>query len=120
VAIGGSGPGEGNLVSATTATACTLQRRRGYDRVRNLIGTDVTGTLPLGNITGFATSNSNAGIQLGGTGPGEANVIAFNTGYLAYSLAVGALVYAERPITIRGNSIHDNEQLGIRLQRGPR
>jgi len=117
VAIGGSSPGEGNLVSGNNGYGMYLYNGAADTTVfGNLIGTDVTGTLPLPNITGFASSNSNAGIQVGGTGPGEANVIAFNTGYLAYSLPVGALVYAGSDrISIRGNSIHDNEQLGIAL-----
>jgi hypothetical protein len=115
VTIGGSGPGEGNLVSGNNGYGMYLYNGASDTTVfGNLIGTDVTGTLPLPNITGVASSNSNAGLQIGGTGPGEANVIAFNTGYLSYSLPVGVLVYAGSDrIAIRGNSIHDNEGLGI-------
>ena len=115
VTIGGSNPGEGNLVSGNKGYGMYLYNGASATTVfGNLIGTDVTGTLPLGNITGIASSNSNAGIQIGGTGPGEANVIAFNSGYLSYSVPVGVLVYAGSDrITIRGNSIHDNEDLGI-------
>src|SRR5262249_57055615 len=108
VTIGGAGPGEGNLVSGNKGYGMNLYNGASDTTVfGNLIGTDVTGTLPLGNITGVASSNSNAGIQIGGIGPGEANVIAFNTGYLSYSLPVGILVYAGSDrITMRGNSIH--------------
>jgi hypothetical protein len=114
-AIGGTAAGEGNLISANKgygiyayngATDTTI--------LGNLIGTDVSGTLPLGNITGVATGNDDGGVQIGGVEPGEANVIAFNAGYLGYSLPVGVLVYSgSRRVPIRGNSIHDNEQLGI-------
>jgi hypothetical protein len=115
VAIGGSAAGEGNLISANNgygiyayngATDTTI--------LGNLIGTDLTGALPLGNLTGVATSNDDGGVQIGGTAPGEGNVIAFNGGYLGFSLPVGVLVYnGSHRVPIRGNSIHDNEQLGI-------
>jgi hypothetical protein len=113
--IGGSGPGEGNLVSGNNGLGMYLYNFAASTTILgNLVGTDLTGTLPLGNILGIATANIDTGIQIGGTGPGEGNVIAFNTGYLAWALPVGVLVYnGSHRITIRGNSIHDNEQLGI-------
>ena len=125
VAIGGTGPGDGNLISGNNgygiyvfnfATDTTI--------LGNKIGTDVTGTKPLGNLTGVATANecvppgpcSSFGVRIGGTGPGEANIIAFNKGVLSYSLPVGVLVYnTSKQIPIRGNSIHDNEELGLSL-----
>jgi len=118
--IGGAGPGEGNLVSGNHGYGMYLYNGASDTTVYgNLVGTDVTGTLPLPNITGIASSNSNAGIQIGGTDPGQANVVAFNSGYLAYSLPVGTLVYAGSDrITIRGNSYHDNEQLGVSFNGG--
>ena len=110
-----AGPGDGNLVSGNNGIGIYVYNFASDTTILgNRIGTDVTGTLPLGNITGIATSNDSGGLRIGGTGPGEANVIAFNKGYLAYSLPVGALIYnSSKQIPIRGNSFHDNEQLGI-------
>jgi hypothetical protein len=118
--VGGSGPGEGNLISGNATFGIYVYNFATHTTIQgNLIGTDVTGTLPLGNVVGLASANENASFIVGGTGPGEANVIAFNSGYLAYALPVGALIYSgAREVTIRGNSIHDNEQLGISFNSG--
>jgi hypothetical protein len=114
-AIGGTGPGEGNLISGNDEYGLYIYNNADDTTVLgNRIGTDVTGTLPLGNFTGIATANDAGGIRIGGTAPGEANIIAFNQGYTPSSLPVGALIYStSKQIPIRGNSIHDNEQLGI-------
>jgi hypothetical protein len=114
-AIGGSGPGEGNLISGNDGMGVYVYNFATDTTILgNLIGTDVTGTLPLGNKTGVATANDSGGFRIGGTGPGEANVIAFNKGYSALAGPLGVLVYAtSNQIPIRGNSIHDNEDLGI-------
>jgi hypothetical protein len=115
VAIGGTGPGDGNLISGNNGYGIYAYNSANHTTVLgNKIGTDVTGTKPLGNLTGIATSNDTGGLRVGGTAPGEANIIAFNSGYLAFSAPVGALVYSSsKQVPIRGNSIHDNEQLGI-------
>ena len=69
---------------------------------------------------GIATSNESGGFRIGGTAPGEANVIAYNKGYYALGLPVGVLVYSSsKQIPIRGNSIHDNENLGLSMNGGP-
>jgi hypothetical protein len=44
----------------------------------NLIGTDKTGTVALGNTTGGITIDPGSGITIGGPGPGQGNVIANN------------------------------------------
>jgi parallel beta-helix repeat protein len=121
LAIGGSSPGEGNLISGNNGMGIYIYNSATDTTILgNKIGTDVTGTLPLGNITGIATANDIGGFRIGGTAPGEANVIAFNKGYLSYSLPVGVLVYnTSKQIPIRGNSIHDNEGLGLALNGGP-
>ena len=69
----------------------------------NFIGTDTTGTVDLGNRQigiGVGTTD----VTVGGTGPGEGNVIAFN-GEGIY------VVPAAKRCTIRGNSIHSNSPL---------
>jgi hypothetical protein len=44
----------------------------------NLIGTDKTGTVALGNKSTGISIDPGSGITIGGTGPGEGNVIAYN------------------------------------------
>ena len=80
----------------------------------NLIGTDATGTAPLGNAgAGVHIYIPGSGATIGGTGAGEANVIAFN-GTQNFS---GHGVWVENGTggSIRANSIHDNFGLGIAL-----
>jgi VCBS repeat-containing protein len=75
----------------------------------NKIGTDVTGTLPLGNTTagitaGFGSTNT----LIGGTGAGEGNIIAFNG--IGIELRQNAAGHS-----FLGNSIFSNGGLGIDL-----
>ena len=117
VEIGGAGQGDGNVVSGNKGIGIYVYNFATETTILgNKVGTDVTGTKPIPNLTGIATANDTGGLRIGGTAPGEANIIAFNRGYLQYSLPVGALIYnTSKQIPIRGNSFHDNEQLGIAL-----
>ncbi|WP_165227000.1 DUF11 domain-containing protein [Aquisphaera insulae] len=67
VIVGGAGPGEGNLISGNGGIG--VGSRNGVVE-GNFIGTDVTGTLPLGNRTGVQASGN---VRIAG------NAIAFNT-----------------------------------------
>ena len=72
----------------------------------NLVGVDANGTLPLGNgQSGIKVAGG--GALIGGTGAGEANVIAFN-GSDGILFDNNNLING---VTIRGNSIHDNGQV---------
>ncbi len=116
VEIGGAGAGEGNVISGNTQMGIYVYNFATNTTIYgNKIGTDVTGALPLPNVTGISTANV-TGVVIGGTGPGQGNVIAYNSGVLLFSVPVGVLVQSSaNQVTIRGNSIHDNEQLGIDL-----
>ncbi len=114
VIIGGSPPGAGNLINSTihginiggVCGGClnntTIQG--------NLIGTDATGTIPIGN--GSCGINVGGGANngtIGGTGAGEGNIIAYNG-------ANGVTVTDDDTgWVILGNSIHDNGGLGVAL-----
>ncbi|HTD65961.1 MAG TPA: hypothetical protein VK846_05455 [Candidatus Limnocylindria bacterium] len=104
--IGGAGAGEGNQISGNIGgvqiPCCnsTDTRLQG-----NLIGTDATGSGPLGN-SSHGLSIFSARNTVGGANPGEGNVIAFNGG-------LGVAVGPASGISIRGNSIHSNGGLGI-------
>ncbi len=77
----------------------------------NFIGTDVTGTLNLGHATeGILLSTGAAKNTIGGTGAGEGNTIAFNTG-----VGVSAASASGTGNTILRNSIFSNSGLGIDL-----
>ncbi len=73
----------------------------------NFIGTDVTGTVNLGNPrSGIFLAASDA--KVGGPNPGEGNVIAFNGG--AGIMLPRVAADDPKRNTIRGNSIYSNHQ----------
>ena len=110
VIVGGPGSGEGNLISGN-AGGIALQGCTGSTIQGNLIGTDATGTAPLGNpgqaivATGFSVAT------IGGLGPGEGNTIAFNG--TSTGGGVGLSIDTGCKVSIRGNRIYGNLPLGI-------
>lgn len=112
--IGGTLPGARNIISGNgLAVGCKQNASplnsgpsRSNRVVGNFIGTDVTGLLPRGNGRGVEiTDDVN---QVGGTLPGEGNLIAFNSS-LGISLVWGT------NCAVRGNRIHSNGSLGLDL-----
>src|SRR5262249_9769025 len=82
----------------------------GYQILGNLIGTDATGTSPVGNGgDGILIDAGGVNNTIGGPDPGAGNVIAYNqgNGVTAVGVSVGNV--------IRGNSIFNNDGLGIDL-----
>ncbi len=81
--------------------------------VGNRIGVSADGSTPLPNVAGIVVQSDPNGIpgnvQVGGTAPGEANLVATNE---AVGVQVGGSSYG---VQVRGNSIHDNGALGIDL-----
>ncbi len=76
--IGGTVPGAGNLISGN-GTGVDL--RTGRVRVEgNLIGTNFTGTQPLGNNVGVYLADAAVNNAIGGTTPGAGNIISGNGG----------------------------------------
>ena len=109
VVVGGSGAGEGNLISGNGGgiglAGCTNSTIQG-----NLIGTDITGTAPLGN-GGGGIGTSVSIVKIGGLGAGEGNTIAFN-GFDTVGSA-GLAIESNSQASIRGNRIYGNVPLGI-------
>ena len=117
--IGGTAPGAGNLISGNFSGGINTSSQIGSPDVLvqgNLIGTDVTGTVPLRNfvdgivvsafadVAGFKPTT----IMIGGTSAGAGNTIAFNGGR-------GVNVHSGDHITIVGNAVFSNGGLGIDL-----
>jgi hypothetical protein len=111
--IGGTATGAGNLISGNLDRGLTLDGPNNIVQ-GNSIGTDVTGTKPLGNgRTGVEIGGT--GNLVGGTNSGAANIIAFNG-------VNGGGVFTTNGVDIKpgvtgyailGNSIFDNLGLGI-------
>ena len=81
--IGGTSAGAGNIISGNLRNGVTI---RGGDSNGNLvqgnfIGTDITGTVALGNaLDGISMAGGTANNTIGGTVPGARNVISGNGG----------------------------------------
>ncbi len=99
-----------NVISGNRTVALLLEAPGSVVQA-NQIGTTADGSGPLGNgndgIRSFSRSNT-----IGGIGPGEANEIAYN-GYRGFVMGTGGGGGVSN--VIRGNSIHDNGELGIDL-----
>ena len=116
--IGGPAEGARNVISGN-ASAGVLVYSSEVVIQGNVIGTDVTGTVPLGNaLTGaqyggiFLNTASNC--VIGGPNPGEGNVIAFNAGDGVTVFGFGT----EAGNTIRGNSIYAQAPFTVPLHPG--
>src|SRR4030095_9867036 len=110
--IGGTTAAAANVLSGNTAFGIGIVGAGANNLViGNRIGTDVTGTLALGNGTdGIAVNSTATTNSIGGTNAGEGNIIAFN-------LRNGILINAGTRVAIRGNSIFGNAAFGIDLNR---
>jgi hypothetical protein len=108
--IGGTGAGMGNVISGSGRGIYLLQTSwgvvSGVSIVGNRIGVNASGN-PLGNsIDGILVDNGVSGAIVGGTGAGQANVIAHNG-------SRGVLLAGGTGTEIRGNRIDANGSLGI-------
>jgi len=110
--IGGTEAGAGNVISGNT-TGVEIEgvgNPAAQDRVEgNFIGTDVTGTGPLGNEgNGVRIGTRTQDNTIGGTEPGAGNIIAFNGND-------GVLVDTGQRNGIQQNAIYSSGNLGIEL-----
>jgi len=110
--VGGSSPGAGNLISGNGVAGVRIFAPQGARIEGNLIGTDLTGRMPLGNVQQRIIVRSSAYPDPAGAGV-SANVVAFN-GDSGVVIGVDA-ANGSSGNRISGNSIHDNGGLGIDL-----
>jgi uncharacterized repeat protein (TIGR01451 family) len=114
--IGGTAPGARNIVSGNDLFGVAI-RDAGNLVMGNYIGTDVTGTKPLGNGFGGVTGTGAKG-TIGGSAPGAGNIIAGNNGpgvlvnqlYNVQGNAIG--------VDANGNPLGNNGD-GIGIHSGP-
>ncbi len=134
--VGGTNPGEANIIAANTSIGLDLYCGAEYNQVYgNIIGTNLSGTIIMGNQYGV-TIMGNTNI-IGGIGSGEANRILFSqeAGLSLYALAhknriigneiayghtqgilgTSSMGFPESN-TFSRNSIHHNRALGIDLE----
>jgi titin len=112
--IGGSASGEGNVISANgTGLLIREARTSGNTIIGNYIGTDASGSQPLGNALGIWILKGAHHNAIGATGPGEGNVI-------LDSKLFGVHIEGPDSVgnTIRGNSFHSNGSQGIQTTDG--
>ena len=110
--VGGTNPGEGNLISGNGSDGINLFGTRHNRIVGNLIGGTI-GSSPLGNASAGIRLDNASGNAIGGTNTGEANVISGNGA--SGILAQGATAARNR---VSRNSIFENGDAGIKLLDG--
>jgi hypothetical protein len=111
--IGGSAPGAGNTIGGSNSVAGIQVQGSGTVIQGNFIGTDETGTHRFPNKDEgirvvYVSSGTIENVLIGGTQPGEGNVIAYNGGTAGILVEGHSGSISPAGITIRGNSIYDN------------
>lgn len=115
--IGGTGSGEGNLISGNTGDGIKISGDQSENnRVQqNTVGTESTAKIELGNKRhGIELDQGANNNFIGGVNPGEGNTIAFNGSTLSLK-GYGVSTEAGKTNSIRGNSIFANSGRGIDL-----
>lgn len=109
VLVGGTGPLEGNLISGSTAHGIRVSSAGSVTIQGNRIGTDGSGSGPLGNgEQGIKFDSTTDYLSvIGGNIAGAGNVVAFNGG--------AGVDFPLGDARVRRNSIHSNAGLGIDL-----
>ncbi|MBP5758264.1 MAG: right-handed parallel beta-helix repeat-containing protein [Bacteroidales bacterium] len=81
--IGGTTTGERNIISGNTDYGLPLfgVGATGNVIIGNYIGTDITGTQPVGNTYGVLFDDGSFGNRVGGSSAAERNIISGNVGY---------------------------------------
>ena len=109
--IGGTAAGDRNIISGNTGVGIGLfGGTTGAAIEGNLIGTDITGSTPLGNGTGVQIDGGSSNNTIGGTGALAGNTIAYSAG-----IGVDVDSTAGTGNVIRLNAIFSNAGLGIDL-----
>jgi hypothetical protein len=94
--VGGAGAGEGNVIS---------HNNQGVFLNNGVVDAVILGNTITHNSEGMLLNTlQTTDVQIGGIGAGEGNLIAFNTNKGIWNLGLR--------VTIRGNAIHSNGQLG--------
>ncbi|MEJ2143702.1 MAG: right-handed parallel beta-helix repeat-containing protein, partial [Acidobacteriota bacterium] len=101
--------GQGNLISGNRYEGIGIWETTSNRIEGNRIGTDRTGTAPIGNGTGIDIGGSSDN-RIGGSSVADGNLIAWNR--------IGVEISEGDGNSIRFNSIFENDESGIRLSGG--
>ncbi len=112
VTVGGTTAGHRNLFAASlNEYGISLDNADNCTVLGNYVGTDINGVNPLPNSAGgIRVDTGSVANVFGGTGAGQANIIAFNTGF-----GIGVIQATDVRNRISGNSIFCNTGKGIEL-----
>ncbi len=114
VTIGGTVVGSQNIISGNTGAGIALLADADNELIEgNLIGTDITGSNPLGNGTGILIDTGSSNNTIGGTAAGAGNTIAYSAG-----AGVDVDPTGGTGNEIRLNAIFSNAGLGIEVGNG--
>lgn len=107
--IGGTAPGAGNVISGSGDPAIRIGDSHSNTVQGNLIGTDASGEVALGNdFEGVYLDNNSSNNLIGGTEAGAGNTVVSSTG-------IGVAVVTGTGNAILGNSIYGSGSPGIDL-----
>ncbi|MDY6794817.1 MAG: NosD domain-containing protein [Actinomycetota bacterium] len=116
VAVGGSGAGEGNVISGNGEHGVDMDHATNVTLEGNYIGTDAAGTSPLANFyCGINVGSDVSGVVIGGGAAGQGNVISGNrtgihlccsTGVQVEGNYIGTDASGTAPLGNSGDGVH--------------